>query len=84
MVEHIRITGGAGPEETAAIAAVVASIENEERLAAAVRPRPIHQSQWIRSGRSARHLAPKNPKHPEPTSPQTNERSGVPQGDMSP
>ncbi len=67
MVENIRITGGAGPEETAAIAAVVASIENEERLAAAVRPKPIHQSQWIRSGRSASHLAPTSPKDPSKT-----------------
>jgi hypothetical protein len=62
VAENVEITGGAGPEETAAIAAVVASIENEERLAAAVRPEPIHQSQWIRSGRAARHLAPTSPK----------------------
>lgn len=61
MAENIEITGGAGPEETAAIAAVVASIENEERLAAGVRPKPIHQSQWIRSGRRAKHLAPTSP-----------------------
>lgn len=67
MAENIEITGGAGPEETAAIAAVVASIENEERLAAAVRPKPIHQSQWIRSGRSTRHLAPTSPKDPSKT-----------------
>jgi len=58
MAENIEITGGAGPEETAAIAAVVASIENEERLAAG---KPIHQSQWIRSGRRAKHLAPTSP-----------------------
>lgn len=64
MAEHIEITGGAGPEEMAAIAAVVASIENEEGLAAAVRPRPIHQSQWIQSGRSAKHLTPTGPKDP--------------------
>ena len=62
MAEHIEITGGAGPEITAAIAAVVASIENEERLAAAVRPKPIHKSQWIRTGQSAKHIAPRNPK----------------------
>ncbi|MFV1969659.1 MAG: hypothetical protein ACC683_01510 [Acidimicrobiia bacterium] len=65
MAENIKITGGAGPEETAAIAAVVASIENEERLAAAVRPKPIHQSQWIRAGQNARQLAPKRPKDPD-------------------
>lgn len=62
MAENITITGGAGPEETAAIAAIVASIEHEERLAAAVSPRPIHQSQWIRSGQKASHLAPRSPK----------------------
>ncbi len=65
MSENIEITGGAGPEMTAAIAAVVASIENEERLAAAVRPQPIHQRQWIRTGQSAEHLAPKHPKDVE-------------------
>ena len=62
MPEHIEITGGAGPEMTAAIAAVVALIENEERLAAAVRPKPIHQSQWIRSGQTAKHIAPRPPR----------------------
>jgi len=63
VAENISISGGAGPQETAAISAVVASIENEERLAAAVQPKPIHQSQWIRSGRSAKHLAPRSPKN---------------------
>jgi len=70
MAERIEITGGAGPEVTAAIAAIVASIENEEQLAAAIRPEPIHQSQWIRTGQNAKHLAPLNPKDPErPASP---------------
>jgi hypothetical protein len=67
MTDRIKITGGAGPEVTAAIAAIVASIENEERLAAAVRPEPIHQSQWIRSGQSTKHLTPLNPKDPART-----------------
>ncbi len=62
MPEFIEITGGAGPEVTAAIAAVVASIEDEERLASATRPEPIHQSQWIRSGQSAKHVAPQDAK----------------------
>ena len=65
MAEHIEITGGAGPEMAAAIAAVVALIENEERLAAAIRPQPIHQSQWIRTGQSTKHVAPRNPKSRE-------------------
>ena len=55
MPEHIEIAGGAGPEMTAAIAAVVASIENEERTRSCCPPdRPIHQSQWIRAGQSAK------------------------------
>jgi hypothetical protein len=62
VAERIEITGGAGPEMTAAIAAVVALIENEDRTAASVRPKPIHQSQWIRAGQSAKHVAPKDPK----------------------
>lgn len=61
MAERIEITGGAGPEMTAAIAAVVALIENEERTAAGVRPKPMHQSQWIRAGQSSKHIAAKNP-----------------------
>ena len=36
MPERIEITGGAGPEEAAAISAVVASIEAEEKAALAV------------------------------------------------
>lgn len=69
MPEHIEITGGAGPEVTAAIAAIVASIEDEERLAAATRPEPIHQSQWIRSGQSAKHVTPQDPKDKASTLP---------------
>ena len=69
MPEQIEITGGAGPEVTAAIAAVVASIEDEERLAAATRPEPIHQSQWIRSGQSAKHVTPQDPKDRDSTLP---------------
>ena len=62
MAEGIEITGGAGPEMTAAIAAVVAMIEHEELIAASVRPEPIHRSQWIRAGQSAKHIAPKDPR----------------------
>ncbi|MDK1017836.1 MAG: acyl-CoA carboxylase epsilon subunit [Actinomycetota bacterium] len=58
MTEYIAITGGAGPQETAAITAVVAMIEAGERAAQAVRPKPIHQSQWVDAGRSAIHRAP--------------------------
>lgn len=62
MNDNIEITGGAGCEETAAIIAVIASIGAEERLAAAIRPRPIHKSQWVRKGQSMNHVAPMHPK----------------------
>ncbi len=58
MAKNIEISGGAGPSEAAAIAAVVAAIEEEERVAAAVRPRPILQSIWIRTGHPVEHAAP--------------------------
>lgn len=58
MMDDLQITGGAGPEEAAAIAAVVASIEQQEREATAVRPKPIRQSQWVRAGRPLERQAP--------------------------
>jgi len=61
MAEDLHISGGAGPEEAAAIAAVVARIEAEELAAAAVRPRPIHKSQWSQAGRPLERMAPVPP-----------------------
>ncbi|GMR02496.1 MAG: hypothetical protein BMS9Abin20_0834 [Acidimicrobiia bacterium] len=61
MPERLEISGGAGPEETAAIAAVAARIEADELAAAAVRPHPIHSSQWIQAARPLEHLAPVPP-----------------------
>ena len=61
MAEHITITGGAGPEETAAIASVVASIEAEEKAALASRKRPILRSQWIEATRPLERMAPLPP-----------------------
>lgn len=61
MAEKLEISGGAGPEEAGAIAAVVARIEADELAAAAVRPHPIHQSQWVQAGRPLEHLAPVPP-----------------------
>jgi hypothetical protein len=58
MADDIRIKGGAGPAEAAAIAAVVAAIEQQEREATAVRPRPIRHSQWVRAGRPLERQAP--------------------------
>jgi hypothetical protein len=61
VTDRIEITGGAGPEEAAAIAAVIARIEADEAAAAAVRPHPIHRSQWVQVGRPLEHLAPVPP-----------------------
>lgn len=61
MTERIEVTGGAGPEEAAAIAAVVSAIEAEERSARAARPQPIVRSQWIEAGRPSEHVAPLTP-----------------------
>ncbi len=58
MTDNIDIKGGAGPEVAGAIVAVVQAIEQQEREAAAVRPRPIRQSQWVRAGRPLDHQAP--------------------------
>ncbi len=61
MSEDIEIRGGAGPEESAAIAAVIASITAEEAAAAAVSRRPIHRSQWVEAIHPSEHLAPQTP-----------------------
>lgn len=61
MSDRIEIRGGAGPEVAAAIAALVAAIEDEERAAMALRPRPILRSQWVEAGRPSEHVAPVTP-----------------------
>ncbi len=61
MADSIEIKGGAGAEEAAAIAAVVARIGADELAAAAVRPHPIHKSQWVQAGRPLDHMAPVPP-----------------------
>ena len=75
MVERIEIRGGVDQEQAAAIAAIVARIEADELAAAAVRPRRIHQSQWVQAGRPFEHLAPVPPaefeKAPETVPPDT-------------
>lgn len=78
MSGEIEIRGGAGPGEAAAIAAVVAAIEDEERAAMAERPHPILRSQWIEAGRPTEHVAPitpdeyaKRPGNPAPEDPIT-------------
>lgn len=61
MSAPIEITGGAGPAEAAAIAAIVAAIEAEEDAARASRPRPVVRSQWVEAGRPNDHVAPLTP-----------------------
>jgi hypothetical protein len=58
MTERMEIRGGVNQEQAAAIAAIVARIEADELAAAAVRPRRIHQSQWVQASRPYEHLAP--------------------------
>ncbi len=58
MAEWLEIRGGVDQEQAAAIAAIVARIEADEAAAAAVRPRPIHQSQWVGASRPYRDLPP--------------------------
>ncbi len=46
---QVEITGGAGPYEAAAIAAVIARVQAETAAANAQRPRPPRPSAWVRS-----------------------------------
>ncbi len=58
MARDIKIRGGAGPHVAAAIAAVVSAIEEQEREAAATRPKPVRRSQWAQAGRPLERRAP--------------------------
>jgi hypothetical protein len=58
MDRDIEIRGGAGAHVAAAIAAVVSAIEEQEREASAVRPKPIRRSQWAQAGRPLERRAP--------------------------
>jgi hypothetical protein len=58
MSRGIEIQGGAGAEVTAAIAAVVSAIDEQEREAAATRPRPVRRSQWAQAARPLERRAP--------------------------
>jgi hypothetical protein len=61
MAKRLEIRGGVDQEQAAAIAAIVARIEADELAASAVRPRRIHQSQWVQVSRPYEHLAPVPP-----------------------
>lgn len=58
MSRIIDISGGAGPAEAAAIAAVIARLFTEEVLAAARPPETPRQSAWVESWRPAEVNAP--------------------------
>ncbi len=58
MAKDIEIRGGAGSHVAAAIAAVVSTIEDQEREAAAARPKPARRSQWAQAGRPLERRAP--------------------------
>ena len=58
MARDIEIRGGAGAQVAAAIAAVVSEIEDQERDAAATRPKPARRSQWAQAGRPLERRAP--------------------------
>jgi hypothetical protein len=62
MAENIAITGGAGAEDAAAIAAVIGAIEAEEKAALAASRRRMPRSQWIEAGRPLEHTAPTDPR----------------------
>jgi len=55
---HIIIKGGAGPQETAAIAAAIAHAESEAEDVKARRPTPPRPSSWVQSGRPRESMAP--------------------------
>ena len=58
MARNLEIQGGAGAEVTAAIAAVVSAIEEQEREAAATRQKPVRRSQWTQAARPLERRAP--------------------------
>ena len=58
MTRNLEIQGGAGAEVAAAIAAVVSAIEERDREAAAIRPKPVRRSQWAQAARPLERRAP--------------------------
>lgn len=51
MTEQVRITGGAGPFEAAAIVAVISLVLEIERVAQVSRPGSRLLPAWVRAGR---------------------------------
>lgn len=58
MTDDITITGGAGPQETAAILAAVARVLQDEAAARANPPAPPRQSSWVMAWRPREVHAP--------------------------
>lgn len=65
MTGRIEITGGAGPQEAAAIVAAVAQVIVEEEGLRALPPVRPEQSPWVLAGRP-REVALPTPEHAEP------------------
>ena len=55
---NVEITGGAGPEETAAIMAVIGHLAEEEAAARAVPSQPPRQSPWVLAWRPRQNPTP--------------------------
>ena len=49
--QPIKIKGGAGPYEAAAIAAVIQRVVDEQSAARVIRPNPNEPTAWVRAGR---------------------------------
>lgn len=62
MSDGLQITGGAGPQETAAIMAVVAHLNEEDAAAQAMPSQRPRQSAWVLAWRP-RPAAPPLPSH---------------------
>ena len=64
MTDHprIKIAGGAGPEEAAAIMAAISHLEREEDAARAIPSQRPRQSAWVLAWRP-RHTNPPLPSH---------------------
>jgi hypothetical protein len=63
MSRKVAISGGAGPQETAAILAAVARVLQDEAAALAAPPAPPRQSPWVSAWRPRDLLAPASGNH---------------------
>ena len=59
--QEFRITGGAGPSEAAAIAAVISQVVADEQAAAAIPQSRRRLSAWLIAGRQDAFIPPSGP-----------------------